>query len=139
MFQKWSLKQAILQPLKGHCTDNTMEKVANSYSSYITSQNSINWPIKSHWIVIIIFCTLTHFCQRTHSFMKVIITETFKSVDLDVIVSLFDELRNHVLYWYMSSNDPVLYWRQLELPSSGRISTWLKKVHLISVTVQSVF
>ena len=38
------------------------------------------------------------------------ITETFKSVDLEVIVSQFNELKNHVLYWYMSFNDPVLYW-----------------------------
>lgn len=38
------------------------------------------------------------------------ITETFKSVDLDVIVSQFNELKYHVLYRYMSFNDPVLYW-----------------------------
>lgn len=38
------------------------------------------------------------------------ITETFKSVDLEVIVSQFNELKNHVLYWYTSFNDPVLYW-----------------------------
>ena len=38
------------------------------------------------------------------------VTETFMSVDLNVIVSQFNELRNHVLYWYMSFNDPVFYW-----------------------------
>ena len=38
------------------------------------------------------------------------ITETFNSVDLEVIVSHFNELKNHVLYWNMSFNDPVLYW-----------------------------
>ena len=37
------------------------------------------------------------------------VTETFMSVDLNVIVSQFNELRNHVLYSYMSFNDPVLY------------------------------
>ena len=52
-----------------------------------------------------------HFCQWTHFFYEGDnITETFKSVDLEVIVSQFNELKNHVLYWYMSFNDPVLYW-----------------------------
>ena len=53
----------------------------------------------------------THFCQWTHFFHEGDnITENFKSVDLDVIVSEFNELRNYVLYRYMSFNDSVLYW-----------------------------
>ena len=49
-----------------------------------------------------------------HTFLPVFegdnITETFKSVDSDVIVSELNELRNHVLYRYMSFNDSVVYW-----------------------------
>ena len=75
---------------------------------------------RERWILLLD----THFCQWTHFFYEGDnVMETFKSVDVEVIVSRFNKPRNHVLYWYMSFNDPVLYWWQLELPSSGRVST----------------
>ena len=58
------------------------------------------------------FCCLTHIFASGHIFFYEgdNVMETFKSVDVEVIVSQFNEPRNHVLYWYMSFNDPVLYW-----------------------------
>ena len=58
------------------------------------------------------FCCQTHIFASGHIFFYEgdNINETFQSVDLEVIVSQFNELKNHVLYWYMSFNDPVLYW-----------------------------
>ena len=68
--------------------------------------------------LIVVVTAIGGFCCWTHIFASghIVfyegdnITETFKSVDLEVIVCQFTELKNHVLYWYMSFNDPVLYW-----------------------------
>ena len=35
---------------------------------------------------------------------------TVKSVELDFIVPVINELGHHILYWCMNLNDLVLYW-----------------------------
>ena len=47
------------------------------------------------------FCCQTHIFASGHIFFYEgdNINETFQSVDLEVIVSQFNELKNHVLYW----------------------------------------